>query len=341
MKWSRGSALLGLVVLAACGTADPAPPPTPSVVQLPEVRVPLDRDASAVRDELARVEACELLARGVRGRVVREAKSKCSIIAADGVVFGIVLGEEFDRGQRYRARLDEVAGVKVYVDVEEPGEDSCRVAMPVSFTEAVVVSGRRGSGDVCRDVREVAAAVAPELDGLTYRPDEADQALVGACVDYPNPVECRPGEPGTVTGEGEAVLTTASSDAWAACAMAADAVRQRLGDDLKPVVTAGPRPSCSFVEPGHTVLVDVVVEPRGELPEGAARTLVGRRAVLVSSEGYRRVCAVPVQGSERGTLCLAATFLPGRGVERGARPDLSRADRVEPALADIVDRHFG
>jgi hypothetical protein len=257
-----------------------------------------------------------------------------------------VLGESFERDQKYRAGLLDLGGAKAYLDVAEPGTDSCKVAVPVSFRKVVSFVGRSGprsSGDICAPTRAVAAAAVPKLTGLVYRPGEPDQPLAGACVDYPFDTDCRPGSDTEVPGDPQAVLPAAAADARVACALAGQILRARFGGQLAPVISGA---QCSFVEPSHTVIIDVVVAPNDGLPgDGQDKQVEGRPAKWTTSTAerstYRRLCTLPVSKTTRGQLCLAVTFLAGRGVGEDVRPDSSKESEVEPALADIVRKYFG
>jgi hypothetical protein len=123
----------------------------------------------------------------------------------------------------------------------------------------------------------------------------------------------------------------------------AHAIRQATGTDH--FGHCGAQAQCSFVEPSRTILIDVVVAPNDGLAgDGQDKQVAGRPAKWITSIGerstYRRLCTLPVSGTSRGQLCLAVTFLAGRGVENDARPDASKESEVEPALADIVRKYF-
>jgi hypothetical protein len=49
---------------------------------------------------------------------------------------------------------------------------------------------------------------------------------------------------------------------------------------------------------------------------------------------------MPDPGTAVGLLCVVAQFFPGRGMETGGRVDTGKAAQLEPALADIMARHF-
>lgn len=354
---ARRSLIPGLVLLAlaaGCTTPDDSPRSTSARPEPPKVEVPLDRDEGAVLTTLRGLDPCSLLdpaAIGAPGGTVPRptGAGECRVDAAElGDHVSVVLGEPFGREQKYRSALLDLRGAKAYLDVSEPGTDSCRVAVAVSFRRVVSFAGRSGprsaGGDICALTKSAAAAAVPRLTGLVYRPDEPDQPLAGACVDYPFETDCRPGSDTEVPGDPQAVLPAAVADTRVACALAGQTLHTRFGGQLAPVI-AGAQAQCSFVEPSHTVLIDIVVAPNDGLAgDGQDKQVAGRPAKLTTSTGerstYRRLCTLPVSGTSRGQLCLAVTFLAGRGVDNDARPDTSKESEVERALADIVRKHF-
>ncbi|GAB3452200.1 hypothetical protein GCM10027436_51560 [Actinophytocola sediminis] len=272
-------------------------------------------------------------------------------IAELGDHVSVMLGEKFDRGERYRSALLDLNGMKAYLDVSEPGTDSCQVVVPVSFRRVVSFVGRAGPrsapGDLCATTRAAAEAAVPRLIGLGYESDEPDQPLAGACVDYPFETECRPGAEADVPDDPQDVLPAAAADPGVACTLAGQALRTRVDANLVPVISgpAGEQAQCSFVEPDHTVLVDIVVAPNDSLDsDGEQRQVAGRQAKSTTSTGDRsshhRLCTLPVAGSTSGQLCLALTILAGRGVENDVPPDSTKQSVLEPALADITRAYF-
>jgi hypothetical protein len=183
---------------------------------------------------------------------------------------------------------------------------------------------------------------------LPMRTDEPDEPLVGACVDYPYSLSCQPSTDMPVPRGAQAALAAAGTDARVACALAQDAVRARFGAAMTPVLGSltTERPTCYFVEPDHTTVVEVRARPDDDLADavrtggGQDVTVAGRPARSASSDTDRSLCVLPVSGAETGLLCLVAHFFPGRGKESDAPADASRGAQLEPALTDIVSKYF-
>lgn len=187
--------------------------------------------------------------------------------------------------------------------------------------------------------RERAAPQSP----LLIRPDEPDQPLAGACVDSPYFTEtCQPAAGVAVPKGAQQVLDAAGADGRVACALAAEAIRSGFGAALTPILSApaGQQPHCYFVEPTHSVVVDVSARPGQGLDSGSDVTVAGRPGRSSGPREHRRLCVLPVSGAKSGVVCLSAQVRPGRGKEENSPADDTAADKLEPALATIVSRHF-
>jgi hypothetical protein len=182
---------------------------------------------------------------------------------------------------------------------------------------------------------------------ITIRPDEPDQAMVGACVDFPYETGCQPSSEVPVPKGAQAAFSALAADARVACTLAGDSVRAQFGADMAPILGS---PStvplgCYLVERTHTVMVELFANTHDTLaasmPTGGPEiTVAGRPAMTSTSGNDRRLCVLPVRDTKTGTLCVVAHFLPGRGKETGAPVDTSKADRLEPAVADLLGRYF-
>lgn len=189
---------------------------------------------------------------------------------------------------------------------------------------------------------------------LLYAPEESDSAEVGACVDFvgDGSVPCKPYEPISVGGTTRKILEDAK-DARIGCAIAADAVKEVLGDTFRPVVWGA---SCFFVEPTHTYRLRMVVDPNYIAQEyGADTTLYkdrrvtqsgGKPAVTFTSKGrsgtpastYSIYVAPNGDLAAPGIVAGLLEALPARGAKDETAPDTSKLPLLDQVMSKIVTR---
>lgn len=169
-----GAVLLGGTV--ACSGDDSADTHSPRVEN---ADVPADRADEAVHAGLGRIDPCALIdpaGAGIKhfsaAPYVREpSPHSCEIIDDAGSV-SVDIGTEFSTEDRSNASLDPVAGAKAYV---VPSSDlmSCNVALPVSFTHAIIFDAYPNVDvrDPCDDAKAFARAAVKRLKqpaGVAY-----------------------------------------------------------------------------------------------------------------------------------------------------------------------------
>ncbi|MGH3860197.1 hypothetical protein [Actinokineospora sp.] len=331
--------------------------PEPTRVEFPKVEPPKDRDRQAATKALRELGLCTLLDptavdAPAGTKPVETSVKRCTLFKADGDDhFAATIDDQFDREKRYRASSINLGGAKAY-QLFDPRSGTCEMAIPVSFEVAVLIIGIKGprskSGDVCIPTKSAADVAVDKLGSLVFRSNEPDQGLIGACVDFPYGLDCLPNSDVPVPTGGDVVLAAADGDPRVTCAFAREAVTSRFGKHLVAVITDPAR--CFFVEPSHTVVIEISVHFDSALNDtartrgGQNTTLAGRPATSGTStgDGYdeRRLCLLPVSGARTGLLCVAAHFLPGRGVDGQVPIDTKAAAHLEPTVVDIVSRYF-
>ncbi|MGH3760578.1 hypothetical protein [Actinophytocola sp.] len=167
--------------------------------------------------------------------------------------------------------------------------------------------------------------------GLLYRPDEPDLPVAGACGYYAtDPARCQPYAAVAVPGRKAELVRAATTDIYVNCAIALDAVRERVGATLRPVVddTVG----CVFVEPTRTARVAVRLAPgRVRAEQNATWTSMAGLPVQIvewveSPWHVRRLDVVLTYG---GTLSVTAYA--------SAKIGSTRDDPIDPARLDVAD----
>lgn len=138
------------VLLASCSTWPEAPPPHD---RAPAAKVK-DRDERAVVDALVRLDMCALLATVVADEASRYAVSPSMCGSADLSAAVVVLG--WDRRVELPSRI--VNGAKAYLD--DGGQGSCTLWLPVSFRLAIRFEGQKTCDAVATQVAPAVAVLA-------------------------------------------------------------------------------------------------------------------------------------------------------------------------------------
>ncbi|GCD96910.1 hypothetical protein [Embleya hyalina] len=216
----------------------------------------------------------------------------------------------------------------------------------------------------CDAAADLAARIVPLLDGaatpdgqeparrLLYAPEESDSSAVGACVDFlaDDSFPCTPYDSLPVPATIQGVLDGAD-DPRMGCALAADAVREVLGDAYRAVLWGQ---SCFFVEPTHTSVLRVDVDARAMARAygGDSKSSADRREVDVAGKpavtfrtgggngkpatGYSVYVALAGDVNTPGIVAGRLEALPARGLGTGAVPDTTGLPRLDQVMTKLV-----
>jgi hypothetical protein len=355
------SLIVLFLVLAGCSDGDaaaPTPSTPPKVTH--SVAVNKDRDADAAVAALSKIGPCKLLdplrakAPGVpvTTRQVDRSATECYV----GELRIDVAYKSFRYLNRWQYDRVALAGASAYLQTDDV---TCDAQLPISFEHTI----RIYSYDVslpwstrCAQVKAFATAAVGVLanTGLLYRQDEPDVARVGSCVDlsaYDAGRNCLPSEPVDVPSSGrDAVVRQIEADPFTLCAIAVDAVRDRLDADLKPSVVDDRQ--CAFGSPARQLAVsfDLIGAPlQPDAPRGPndQETKVGDRTAWFgwvpppSSEEAQvrreRREYVAVGDDHYLVVTIAATT---RGMRKGLPLNLKPADQLQALTADVVNRYL-
>jgi hypothetical protein len=178
--------------------------------------------------------------------------------------------------------------------------------------------------------------------GLLYRPDEPDLPVAGACGFYTtDPARCQPYVAVTVPGRAAELVRAAATDLHVNCAIAVDAVRERVGAGHRPVVDDAV--GCVFVEPTRTTRVAVRLVPgRGRSePDATSASIVGLPVRTVEwEERPWRVRRLDVALPHGGTLSVTAYASAKAGSTRDAPVDPAQLDIADTVAGQIVATHL-
>lgn len=135
------------------------------------VDVPEDRADEAVDAALGRIDPCALIdpagvgiKRSFAAAHVTELSPHSCGFDDDAGSVGVVIGAEFSNERRFDASLESLGGAKAYV-VPSEGLSSCTVALPVSFSQAIVLRATpfAATRDACDDAKAFARTAAKRL----------------------------------------------------------------------------------------------------------------------------------------------------------------------------------
>lgn len=192
-------------------------------------------------------------------------------------------------------------------------------------------------------LRDAPPTAAKPQRPLTYRPDEPDIALPGACADFAPVTTARPCEPYveiTVPSGSQDVLRAAEADPNVNCAIAKEAVARHFGDKFKPVTSMG---RCVFVEPTHSVELTIVAMPisieMGDKPQNVAGHPAYTERRGNGSDLYIDH-ELGVSVGERGIVKFTGSFARKRGADREARIDDSLSSKLQPLATDVMTKYF-
>lgn len=352
------SHLLGASPAALCRPAD----------AFAKIAVPMLAKASApAKTPLAGWSGCALLS-AIRGRPI-------STFEIGGYPTNDVDGcTEMDRGAlvaELSLSYGEALDPSMFERITPMGGNPTGVDSPGDKCRLTWIAGPSGQTDprdkfvrliavekTCALAEQLAAKMKAALAGpipkgaaplfpIYLRPNEPDSNKPGACVDLDSFVEdsntkyrCRPYVPVDAPPKGAAaVLRAVQADGNVACAMSLEAVRKRLGAELRPVTIGGH--GCRYVEPSHGLEVTVGVSDRAIARNRQSKTVqVGKHegwtyAVELSAERYS--VHLHVDRPERVSLQISFEFKPRRGTDRPAR---GREKELVPIGAAIVDTYF-
>lgn len=247
------------------------------------------------------------------------------------------LAEFSSQGGWQRHEKVLVAGREVMQDSDDRACDLFFDVRPAAEAEGKVLAAVV-SGPDCAAAAELMTRMVPLLDaatpapadagGLLFASDEPDSPAVGACVDalVQAERECTPFDRPEVPPSPADRLSRGVVDADVLCALAADPVRTRLGDEPKPVTvmsdgqggTQIPRGAevCEFVVPSHAVVVRVAASltPLAEVRDTVKQEFAGHPASVQANEDEHRSTAWVAFGEpdEAGHLIVEVQVWPDR-----------------------------
>lgn len=261
---------------------------------------------------------------------------------------------------------ETLAGREVLIWFAE-GDEDCRImwdawASPAAAGTRQPVVGATASARTCDEARELVAELAPaldrakpadaDLDGLLYAADEPDTAATGVCVDVEPGSPCAEAVEATVPDSAAEVVAWGERDPNVLCTAAWDAVREALGEELRPAVVAerdgtdDPAPICMFVRPRHDLVVRIQAtdeELTYVFGDGDETTIAGRAATVKSEAEFSRAVIAVGEAEEPGVLRITVTALPDRADGRWdtAPVDTAPLDDFEDDAAAIAEAVLG
>jgi hypothetical protein len=199
------------------------------------------------------------------------------------------------------------------------------------------------------------ARTGPVAPLVFFAPDEPDEPIVGACVDWPHD-GCQNYVPPTdPPGSGQALLTAADRDPNVVCLASADAVRALFGPKLRPVVFGD---FCHFLSPDHTADIQIAFTSKYApnmyltAPDDHRTpvTIAGHPALaahhnrdILSTREYQ-IYASPGQDTAKpGYISVDLQLMTPRGiggVSDHAPIDSTRSNLVVPLVDALLRRYF-
>lgn len=237
----------------------------------------------------------------------------------------VPLAEFSSRGGWQQNEKRQVAGREVMLD---PDSNACDVFFDVRSSAEVEgeVIGAVVRAEDCDAAADLVARLLPLLGsaapatadaaGMLFAAGESDSPAVGACVDAADQEDraCTPFVETEVPGPPAERLSRGVVDANVLCALAADAVRARLGDDLEPVtVIQDDRPACEFVAPDHAVVVRIAAS-LDDMPGQGDQDFAGHAASVetTENENARTAWIAYDEPDEPGHLIVEVLVGPSR-----------------------------
>lgn len=212
---------------------------------------------------------------------------------------------------------------------------------------------KRLTADITKiiDQGRVAKPADPQRPVL-YAPGEPDAPAAGACIDVMDSAEskCHPYEKTDAPTDGKETIEAANADPNVNCAIAAEAVEEHFGSNLRPVTAQRgigqldtPARMCGFVEESHAAQVWVGVS-EGSMSESAGSEIGGQPAhdETTASAGERTISVALGEEDEPGYLYGEVLVRPARedGDFDDSPVDEAPLQKLDEAMTDIVDDHF-
>jgi hypothetical protein len=258
------------------------------------------------------------------------------------------------------ARRDTIGSTDVRVRVGDRCEVAWEAGPPKGRSSAGLAAAVRAPTSPAAKRLAVSAIKAlkkpPPADAtprqpLLYSPDESDTPLPGAC-GYAIPSyegeyaeSCEPYVDVTVPHGRAEILRAAAADLNVTCAIAADAVGDQFGDQIRAVTMTGKvTHECRFVEPLHRHQISAELSP-----DAVSKVSKGSRVSVAGHRGFadcraeaitcRFVVSLSTNPDDAGALELDIRKQPGAAVIDESLPHDTR-HTAERVLADIVRAHF-
>ncbi|WP_020385785.1 DUF3558 family protein [Kribbella catacumbae] len=211
-------------------------------------------------------------------------------------------------------------------------EKTCALAEQLAAKMKTVLAGSVPKGAV-------------PLFPIYLRPDEQDSDQPGACADVNSFVvqsnleqRCRPYKPVAAPKGPAAVLRAVQADGNVACAISVEAIRQRLGAELRPVTIGGR--GCRYVEPSHELEIAVAVSDRELARAGQAKFVkLGKHEgwILATHLRNRSIIDLNVNAAVGVSLRISFEFKPRRGT---GFLDSAREKELVPIATAIANTYF-
>ncbi|MFB6726016.1 hypothetical protein ACFCV3_37945 [Kribbella sp. NPDC056345] len=198
----------------------------------------------------------------------------------------------------------------------------------------------------CPEATKLATAVAdllrtprppsPVQAPLYFRPNEPEQAAPGGCAFVEFRVDFKDCEPYTSADRPKAaeLHSKAQADPHVLCAIAAEPVRERFGERLKPVVAGG---RCHFLEGGERL--KLVISSSGDTFQAdpqRALTIAGRSAER--SRGYGDSHVFRIGLAEKSQLSIEYDFYTTKEGPTPAPEDAAVLAKLESLVPAIVQQ---
>lgn len=188
---------------------------------------------------------------------------------------------------------------------------------------------------------------------LLFAPDDNDTGSVGACVDYAGgQEECEPYQEVPMPENPDDIMAAATANRHTQCAVFKNAVLARFGKQFAPVTWAA---HCFFVDPEHTVEINVNVDPINPPSDYGVdpslwtppeeNEIAGKEAVTfwTTDKNTFEIYLSPHDDvDQRGNLHIRVRMIGGRGKEIEVSPKLpeDRADLANEVMAEVVETYF-
>jgi hypothetical protein len=191
---------------------------------------------------------------------------------------------------------------------------------------------------------------------LLYQPDDPDSAAIGACIDFGvtgGQADCEPYHPVPVPQGTDQIMTAAATNRNVQCAVFTDAIKTHLGPTLNPLTWGA---HCFFVEPTHTLLVLVNVDPDNapsdygnatDLYTDRQETSIDGKPAITFWDKHKTSFDIYLSPNNdlarKGNIHIQIEALRGRG-HNGERNeitlDATKADTAKQVITQVSQTYF-